>query len=106
MLLGTSAKEGEKMSEKSKPGFMTDKTLKFDIEALVAKVGGAFQLTVLIQKRMKELKSKLPKGTVEPKNLMEVICQEIMEDKIKLEFLPNLKQQQEENQSLLEMDID
>jgi DNA-directed RNA polymerase subunit K/omega len=65
---------------------MGDKTPKIDIEALIAKTGGSFQLTVLMQKRIKQLKTGSSKLVdTQSKNLLEIIAQEIMEDKIKLE---------------------
>lgn len=57
----------------------------YELEKLVAKVGGPFRLTVLFQKRLKELKSLGPKF-VDPKasNMLIPVYKEILEDKISL----------------------
>ena len=54
-------------------------------EEVVAKVGGRFVLTALVQKRLRELMSgaqKLVEGS--SRDLLQIIYQEIMEDKIGL----------------------
>ncbi|NUM35910.1 MAG: DNA-directed RNA polymerase subunit omega [Candidatus Brocadiae bacterium] len=58
---------------------------KFDIEKLIRKVGGSFHLTVLVQRRMIELKKNSPKLVdIESNNLMDIIYEEILQDKISL----------------------
>lgn len=62
---------------------MTD--IKFDMEKLVAKVGGPFYLTVLIQKRLKELRSSGKRmANWDSQNLLDIVLQEIMENKLEL----------------------
>jgi DNA-directed RNA polymerase subunit omega len=57
-----------------------------EIEKLVEKVGGAFKLTILIQRRMLELKKgATPLVESTSSNLMDVICEEILQGKIWLE---------------------
>ncbi|MEM7164797.1 MAG: DNA-directed RNA polymerase subunit omega [Planctomycetota bacterium] len=62
--------------------------LDIDVEdSLVKKVGGKIRLTSLIQKRMVELKRgarPLVEMRDPKKNLMKIIVQEILEDKIEL----------------------
>ncbi|MGE4286649.1 MAG: DNA-directed RNA polymerase subunit omega [Phycisphaerae bacterium] len=61
-------------------------TLKYD--EISNKVGGSFKLSVLIQKRMKEIMEGA-RPLVEDtrgKTLMEIVVQEIMEDKITFEM--------------------
>lgn len=55
-------------------------------EAIVNKVGGRFKLSTLIQKRMVQL-NRGSRALVEmqTKNLMEVVVQEILQDKIYLD---------------------
>ena len=58
---------------------------RLDIETLVNKTGGPFYLTVLIQKRLKELKEGAEKLVdLETDDLLEIVYQEIIEDKIEL----------------------
>ena len=55
---------------------------------LADKVGGKFKLTALIQRRLEELMQgsrPLIKDT-EGKNQLEIVIQEIMEDKIAMDF--------------------
>ena len=55
---------------------------------LADKVGGRFKLTALIQRRLEELMQgsrPLIKDT-EGKNQLEIVIQEIMEDKIAMDF--------------------
>ena len=59
--------------------------MQFDIETLANKVGGTFKLTVLLHKRVKELKGGMPKYVnIDSKDPLAIACQEIMEDKINL----------------------
>ena len=55
-------------------------------EVLIRKVGGKFALTALLQKRMVELnRGAPPLVKVEgERSLRRIVCQEILEDKIKL----------------------
>ena len=58
---------------------------KYDLESLVKKIGGHFQLTVLIQRRLKESKNHALKlGQQKQENIIDKIIQELLEDKIKL----------------------
>jgi DNA-directed RNA polymerase subunit K/omega len=66
-----------------------DNIQKYDIDILSQKVGGPFRLAVLVQKRVKDLKKGAPKlVTLESKRLLDIVFQEIMEDKLKLVVLP------------------
>jgi DNA-directed RNA polymerase subunit omega len=59
-------------------------------EKIVNKVGGRFKLTALIQKRMNELLQgarPLIEDT-EGKSMMEIVVQEILQDKITFEGAP------------------
>ena len=56
------------------------------IEEALDKVGGRFKLTVLIQKRVQELNKGAPRLVeTESKNLIDVVLDEILADKIYLE---------------------
>lgn len=56
------------------------------IEEALDKVGGRFKLTVLIQKRVQELNKGAPRLVEsESKNLIDVVLDEILADKIYLE---------------------
>jgi len=56
-------------------------------DMIVKKVGGKFRLAALIQRRAKELiEGSRPLVEVEGKTLVEVIVQEIMEDKIAIDY--------------------
>lgn len=56
------------------------------IEEALDKVGGRFKLTVLIQKRVQELNKGAPRLVeTESKNLIDVVLEEILADKIYLE---------------------
>lgn len=58
---------------------------RFDMEELYQKVGGVFRLTVLVQKRLKQLNSGArPLVKVESKNLRDTVYKEILEGKIQL----------------------
>lgn len=63
---------------------------KVNIEEIADKVGGPFHLAVLIQKRLKDLRrkdNKVLRALVkcDSKNYIDIICQEILEGKIRLE---------------------
>ncbi len=57
-------------------------------DELMNKVGGSFKLSVLIQKRMKEIMngSRPLIEETKGKTLMEIVVQEILEDKITFEL--------------------
>lgn len=56
------------------------------IDEALAKVGGRFKLTVLIQKRVQELNKGAPKMVdLDSKNLIDVVIEEILAEKIHLE---------------------
>jgi DNA-directed RNA polymerase subunit omega len=57
-------------------------------EELMNKVGGSFKLSVLIQKRMKEIMngSRALIEDTKNKTLIEIVVQEILEDKITYEL--------------------
>lgn len=58
--------------------------LKSDV--IVKKVGGRFRLTALVQRRMKELiEGSRPLVETEGKNLVEIVIEEIMQDKIAID---------------------
>jgi len=60
---------------------------EFSEEVIVQKVGGRFKLSSLIQKRMVALnRGARPLVELQTKNMMEVVVQEILQDKI---FLDN-----------------
>jgi len=55
-------------------------------EAIVNKVGGRFKLSTLIQKRMVQLnRGSRPLIETQSKNLMEIVVEEILHDKIYLD---------------------
>lgn len=59
--------------------------LKDDV--LVKKVGGAFRLTALVQRRMKELiEGARPLVETEGKTLIDIVVTEILEDKIAIDY--------------------
>jgi len=61
-------------------------------EAIVNKVGGRFKLSTLIQKRMVALNGgSRPLVDFKSENKMEIVIQEIMQDKIYLDASANLK---------------
>lgn len=61
-------------------------------EAIVNKVGGRFKLSTLIQKRMVALNGgSRPLVDFKSDNKMEIVIQEIMQDKIYLDADANLK---------------
>ena len=61
-------------------------------EQIVNNVGGRFKLSTLIQKRLVALnRGARPLVELQTKNPMEVVIQEIMQDKIYLDLEGNLK---------------
>lgn len=61
-------------------------------EEIVKKVGGRFKLSTLIQKRMVALnRGARPLVEMQTKNPMEVVVQEILQDKIFLDPLGNVR---------------
>ena len=55
-------------------------------EAIIEKVGGRFKLSTLIQKRIVQLKQgSRPLVDMQADNMMELVLQEIMQDKITLD---------------------
>ena len=59
----------------------------FKGEEIVRKVGGRFRLTALIQRRLKELiEGARPLVTTEGKTIVEVVAEEIMQDKITIDY--------------------
>ena len=68
---------------------------EFKNTELINKVGGKFKLTAMIQKRMQELVqgSRPLIDNTEGKTMLEIIIQEITEDKIAIDFeQSNLRQ--------------
>jgi len=56
-------------------------------DALVRKIGGPYRLAALMQRRLKELiDGARPLVDTEGKNLVEVVVQEIVEDKIAIDY--------------------
>lgn len=73
-----------------------------NIEKLVEKTGGPFELTVLIQKRIKELKSGQPKLVdFKSTSLLEIACQEIIEGKIEL-----VKEEEPVEEKIVQKDVE
>ncbi len=61
-------------------------------EAIVNKVGGRFKLSTLIQKRLVALNAGArPLVEIQTDNRMEVVIQEILQDKIYLDASQNLR---------------
>ena len=59
----------------------------FKSDEIVKKVGGRFRLTALIQRRMKELiEGARPLVESRGKVLLEIVVEEIMEDKIAIDY--------------------
>jgi len=59
----------------------------FKGEEIVKKIGGRFRLTALIQRRLKELiEGSRPLVDAQGKTLVEIAVQEIMEDKIAIDY--------------------
>jgi len=64
---------------------MESKESRMRIEEAIEKVGGRFKLTVLIQKRLQELNKGAPRLVeTDSKNLIDVVLDEILNDKIYL----------------------
>jgi len=64
---------------------------EFKEEKIVKKVGGRFRLSSLIQKRLVALnRGARPLVEMQTKNIMEVVVQEIMQDKIFLDVSGHL----------------
>jgi len=56
-------------------------------DAIVEKVGGKFRLTALMQRRLKELvEGARPLVDVKGKTLVQVVAEEIMDDKISIDY--------------------
>ena len=56
-------------------------------DALIKKCGGPFKLTALVQRRMKELiEGARPLVDTQNKNIVEIVVQEIAEDKIGIDY--------------------
>jgi DNA-directed RNA polymerase subunit omega len=61
-------------------------------EGIVNKVGGRFKLSTLIQKRMVQLnQNSRPLVEIESKDKMQIVLQEILQDKIFLDPTNNVK---------------
>ncbi len=61
-------------------------------EEIVNKVGGRFKLSTLIQKRMVQLKSGArPLVEIDSNDTMEIVVQEILQDKIYLDSSNNVE---------------
>ncbi len=60
---------------------------EFKSEAIIKKVGGRFKLTALVQKRLGELLrgSRPLIENTEGKTMLEIVVQEIMQDKIAID---------------------
>jgi DNA-directed RNA polymerase subunit omega len=65
-------------------------------EAIVNKVGGRFKLSTLIQKRMVALnRGSKPLVELQTKNPMEIVVQEILQDKIYLDLSGKVQERSE-----------
>jgi DNA-directed RNA polymerase subunit omega len=65
-------------------------------EGIVNKVGGRFKLSTLIQKRMVALnRGSKPLVELQTKNPMEIVVQEILQDKIFLDLSGNVQERTE-----------
>lgn len=74
-------------------------------ELIVRKVGGRFKLSTLIQKRMVALnRGARPLVELQTKNPMEVVVQEILQDKIFLDASGNVRQREAGGLSALDHD--
>ena len=68
-------------------------------DEIIKKVGGRFRLTALVQRRMKELiDGSRPLVETEGKNIVEIVIEEIMQDKIAIDH--------EKSESLNPLDTD
>ena len=63
----------------------------FREEAIVNKVGGRFKLSTLIQKRLVQLNAGAALVDLETDNKMEIVVQEIMQEKIFLDTSSELR---------------
>src|SRR5579871_6446086 len=80
-----------KSSPLSLPGSLSHMLDELKEEQIVNKVGGRFKLSTLIQKRLVALnRGSRPLVELQTKNPMEVVIQEIMQDKIYLDPLGKL----------------
>jgi DNA-directed RNA polymerase subunit omega len=63
-------------------------------EKIIKKVGGRFKLVALVQRRMQELLqgSRPLIDNAEGKSIIEIVAQEILQDKINFEGAPNRKE--------------
>lgn len=70
-------------------------------DEIVKKVGGRFKLAALIQKRMLELLqgSRPLIDNTENKTMMEIVVQEILQDKIAVDETPYVRKPQVETES-------
>ena len=59
----------------------------FKSEEIVKKIGGRFRLTAFVQRRLKELiEGARPLVKTEGKTIIEIVVDEIMEDKIAIDY--------------------
>ena len=59
----------------------------FKGDEIIKKIGGRFRMTALIQRRLKELiEGARPLVESQGKNLLEIVVQEIMQDKIAINY--------------------
>ncbi len=66
-------------------------------DEIVEKVGGKFKLCALIQRRLEQLiDGARPLVARDGKTDLEIVVEEIMQDKITLEFIDNAPMEQEE----------
>ncbi len=66
-------------------------------DEIVEKVGGKFKLTALIQRRLEQLlEGARPLVARDGRTDLEIVIEEIMQDKITLEFIDNAPVAQEE----------
>lgn len=75
-------------------------------EELISKVGGRFKLSALIQKRLVYLnKGARSFVNTDKKDKLQIVLQEIMEDKIYLDMDGNLATRSPEGTDVVEMDF-
>lgn len=66
-------------------------------DEIVEKIGGKFKLCALIQRRLEQLiDGARPLVARDGKTDLEIVVEEIMQDKITLEFIDNAPMEQEE----------
>jgi len=66
-------------------------------DEIVEKVGGKFKLTTLIQRRLEQLlEGARPLVARDGRTDLEIVVEEIMQDKITLEFIDNAPMAEEE----------